>query len=95
MAEWSIAPVLKTDVLRGTGGSNPSLSAEKSSTEKLETFFVSIFAEPRVGQSVGEPQVIFQIVHKSEHTVRFRTFLFLLMILIVSKLRFWHDFCRV
>ena len=28
MAEWSIAPVLKTDVLRGTGGSNPSLSAE-------------------------------------------------------------------
>ena len=28
MAEWSIASVLKTDVLRGTGGSNPSLSAE-------------------------------------------------------------------
>ena len=27
MAEWSIAPVLKTDVLKGTGGSNPSLSA--------------------------------------------------------------------
>ena len=27
VAEWSIAPVLKTDVLRGTGGSNPSLSA--------------------------------------------------------------------
>ena len=30
MAEWSIASVLKTDVLRGTGGSNPSLSAKKS-----------------------------------------------------------------
>ena len=29
VAEWSIAPVLKTDVLKGTGGSNPSLSAEK------------------------------------------------------------------
>gem|GEM_PF-4121704 len=29
VAEWSIAPVLKTDVLRGTGGSNPSLSAER------------------------------------------------------------------
>ena len=29
VAEWSIAPVLKTDVLRGTGGSNPSLSALK------------------------------------------------------------------
>ena len=29
MAEWSIAAVLKTVVLRGTGGSNPSLSARK------------------------------------------------------------------
>ena len=29
MAEWSIAAVLKTVVLRGTGGSNPSLSAVK------------------------------------------------------------------
>ena len=28
MAEWSNAPVLKTGVLRGTGGSNPSLSAQ-------------------------------------------------------------------
>ena len=28
MAEWSIAAVLKTVVLRGTGGSNPSLSAQ-------------------------------------------------------------------
>ena len=27
MAEWSIATVLKTVVLKGTGGSNPSLSA--------------------------------------------------------------------
>lgn len=27
MAEWSNAPVLKTDVPQGTGGSNPSLSA--------------------------------------------------------------------
>ena len=29
MAEWSNAPVLKTGVLRGIGGSNPSLSAIK------------------------------------------------------------------
>ena len=29
VAEWSIAAVLKTVVLRGTGGSNPSLSARK------------------------------------------------------------------
>ena len=31
MAEWSIASVLKTDVLKGTGGSNPSLSASEGS----------------------------------------------------------------
>ena len=30
VAEWSIAAVLKTVVLRGTGGSNPSLSAERA-----------------------------------------------------------------
>ena len=29
MAEWSIAAVLKTVELRGSGGSNPSLSAKK------------------------------------------------------------------
>ena len=33
MAEWSIAPVLKTGVLRGTGGSNPSLSATQSNRD--------------------------------------------------------------
>ena len=30
MVEWSITTVLKTVVLRGTGGSNPSLSAERA-----------------------------------------------------------------
>ncbi len=30
MAEWSIAAVLKTVDLRGSGGSNPSLSATKN-----------------------------------------------------------------
>lgn len=35
MAEWSIAAVLKTAVLRGTGGSNPSLSAEKIAARRL------------------------------------------------------------
>ena len=29
MAEWSIAAVLKTVELRGSGGSNPSLSAKR------------------------------------------------------------------
>ena len=39
MAEWSIASVLKTDVLRGTGGSNPSLSAER---DAKASFFLSV-----------------------------------------------------
>ena len=34
MAEWSIAAVLKTVELRGSGGSNPSLSAENESSNK-------------------------------------------------------------
>ena len=32
MVEWSITAVLKTAVLRGTGGSNPSLSAKSDVT---------------------------------------------------------------
>ncbi len=38
MAEWSIAPVLKTDVLRGTGGSNPSLSAKRKADRNSNLF---------------------------------------------------------
>ena len=38
MAEWSIAPVLKTDVPRGTGGSNPSLSAERKADRNSNLF---------------------------------------------------------
>ena len=37
MVEWSITPVLKTGVLRGAGGSNPSLSA------KLVDFFSEFY----------------------------------------------------
>ncbi len=47
MAEWSNAAVLKTVVLQGTGGSNPSLSASYKSKSKqvpvskhLRGFFV-------------------------------------------------------
>ena len=36
MAEWSIAAVLKTVDLKGFGGSNPSLSAEKRTICKSE-----------------------------------------------------------
>ena len=40
MAEWSIASVLKTEVLKGTGGSNPSLSAKNNA---ILHFFAKIF----------------------------------------------------
>ena len=41
MVEWSITTVLKTVVLRGTGGSNPSLSANSKRVQqlKLNSFF--------------------------------------------------------
>ena len=46
VAEWSIAAVLKTVELRGSGGSNPSLSAQKTknirSAIALLMFFMSI-----------------------------------------------------
>gem|GEM_PF-875759 len=38
MAEWSIAAVLKTVELKGSGGSNPSLSAEKSCISGLSLY---------------------------------------------------------
>ena len=42
VAEWSIAAVLKTVELRGSGGSNPSLSASSGKIARLascESFF--------------------------------------------------------
>ena len=38
MAEWSIAAVLKTVELRGSGGSNPSLSAIKGVNQRVMRF---------------------------------------------------------
>ena len=38
MAEWSIAAVLKTVVLRGTRGSNPCLSAIKGVNQAFARF---------------------------------------------------------
>lgn len=35
MVEWSITTVLKTVVLRGTGGSNPSLSAVNTENQQV------------------------------------------------------------
>ena len=36
MVEWSITAVLKTAVLRGTGGSNPSLSASNAECQQVK-----------------------------------------------------------
>ena len=38
MVEWSITAVLKTAVLRGTGGSNPSLSAKLADFQRVFFF---------------------------------------------------------
>ena len=38
MVEWSITTVLKTVVLRGTGGSNPSLSANIAENQQVRKF---------------------------------------------------------
>ena len=38
MVEWSITTVLKTVVPRGTGGSNPSLSANKGVNQQAMRF---------------------------------------------------------
>ncbi len=35
MVEWSITAVLKTAVLRGTGGSNPALSAINAENQQI------------------------------------------------------------
>ena len=53
MAEWSIAAVLKTVVLRGTGGSNPSLSADKegASNDAPSFFRHSSYFPLRKGES--------------------------------------------
>ena len=50
LAEWSNAAVLKTVDLNGSGGSNPSLSAEhneKSRQACLNAIFLLCFATPR------------------------------------------------
>ncbi len=47
MVEWSITPVLKTGVLRGTGGSNPSLSAKVADYQRL-FFFTANFTAKKI-----------------------------------------------
>ena len=52
MAEWSNAAVLKTVDLHGSGGSNPSLSAEKWLTDICRPLFVCSI--PKNGPNSGE-----------------------------------------
>jgi hypothetical protein len=61
MAEWSNAAVLKTVVPRGTGGSNPSLSAKKPSFLKG-----GFFLPEREGfeRSVGQGSNCFAIMSR-------------------------------
>ena len=42
VVEWSITAVLKTVELKGSGGSNPSLSAEKRKLQKCNFLFFII-----------------------------------------------------
>ena len=44
LAEWSNAAVLKTVDLNGSGGSNPSLSADKENNKKSKEFSKNFFA---------------------------------------------------
>ena len=73
MAEWSIAAVLKTVDLKGSGGSNPSLSAKRSKLAEKLAFFLTgkhAFALATNNQSI----VWFKIVYLSfrlHHTPRF------------------------
>ena len=53
MAEWSNAAVLKTVDLNGSGGSNPSLSAEKGVTDICDAFFN--FRIPKNIPKMGSP----------------------------------------
>ena len=57
MAEWSNAPVLKTGVLRGTGGSNPSRSAKVADYQRL-FFFTANFTAKK------------SRLHRESHTIK-------------------------
>ena len=46
MVEWSITTVLKTVALRGAGGSNPSLSANKGVNQQIMRF--TPFITPKI-----------------------------------------------
>ena len=57
VVEWSITAVLKTAVLRGTGGSNPSLSAE-TETESCKVYTLQDFLFLSVADNFSEYRFI-------------------------------------
>ena len=58
MVEWSITTVLKTVVPRGTGGSNPSLSANKGVNQQVMRF--TPFITPKNLQAIkNAPKTVF------------------------------------
>ncbi len=60
LAEWSIAAVLKTVDLQGSGGSNPSLSAAKNVKRckwKFTAFFITSL--PKVRTNIFNRRVRF------------------------------------
>ncbi len=54
MAEWSIAAVLKTVDLQGSGGSNPSLSADNAGAPFLRGIFIFREIRQRFFSLAGE-----------------------------------------
>ena len=60
MAEWSIAAVLKTVELQGSGGSNPSLSATSASERNIALEKAMFFCEKeRVGKLFSRNSFLF------------------------------------
>ena len=56
MAEWSIAAVLKTVEGHTSGGSNPSLSAERwNGSQKMASIFCSQAGHSKKGLPAGSP----------------------------------------
>ena len=55
VAEWSIAAVLKTVVLRGTWGSNPCLSAEIKESPVKSMFYGTFSIYPADNRKTSKP----------------------------------------
>ena len=64
MAEWSNAAVLKTVVLKGTGGSNPSLSAKRNGCKAqiyLKAFHPFSFCKETRGSEGMDKSIPFSV----------------------------------